>query len=207
MAKPFLEKTRKARKNITWHFLKHYLGSEPYVTHDAGEEFYWIDLYFPSRKDPRGTFYNATLETSQTKFEDLCKDMAIERANKVFEPVFDFFDPHPNADLPLWEGLTWFEWTTREQGRLAKDPSIYVCKEIKCFKDYKYGVGLVADVNVPIITHNVIIEFIERFWELGEPFYAKDPTPLSFPDSAFDLKVNSLKGFGKWYADSIDKEE
>jgi len=191
----FLDKPRSARKKITWYFLK-LLGDQPYITHDAGDEFYWIDFYFPSKKDPRGTFYNATLETSQTKFEELCKDLAIEGASKIQEPKFSIYkEAEANTQLPLWEGLTWYDWIKKEQLRLAQDPSIYVCRETKCLKDYRYGVGLVADIDVPIITPKDIIGFIERFWELGEPFYSEDPAPLSFPDSNFQLKVNTLKGF------------
>lgn len=192
----FLDKPRSARKKMTWHFLK-LLGDQPYLTHDAGEEFYWIDFYFPSKKDPRGTFYNATLETSETKFEELCKDMAIEGASRILEPKFSLWnDPGSfNTELPLWEGLTRYKWIQKEQLRLAQDPSVYVCKETKCFKDYRYGVGLLADINVPIITPKDIVGFIERFWELGEPFYSEDPTPLSFPNSTFQLKVNTVKGF------------
>lgn len=196
MAKPFLQRPRKVRKSITWHFLKS-LADRPYLSYDAGNEFYWVDFYFPSKKDRKGTFYNATLETSQTKFEDLCKDLALSNASKITEPIFSFLGngEFSNIKLPLWEGKSWYDWLQQEERRLAKDPNIYVCEELKCFKDYRCGVGLTADINVPIITSEVIIEFIEKFWEQGEPIYRKNSTPLRFPDSSFHLKVNTLKGF------------
>lgn len=187
----FEDQTRKRRKASTYHVTKNLKG-KLYTTWDDGEEFHWTDIYFLSKKDPKGTFYNATLETTREAYKELCESTAFDRAEKICPSIG--YRLGNLTQESNWNGMRWIDFITSETTKIMNSGNITVCPEIKKLKGYRYGIGLHATLDVPMLNRFNIEAFIVEFWEMGEPGNWKGQ-PISFPANEIDmgLHANHLK--------------
>jgi len=195
MSKPFVNQTRAVRKAVTYKFHRDVLKGQLFSTIDDGEEFHWIDIEFVSKIDPKGTFYNCALETTRYAFEEKCRDLAFDNAERVHPVEFSWVDPSKgNDNKPLWNGLTYFEFCNQETTRLMDSGEVFVRPEIRKKRNYKWGVGLIGVIDEPILNVGTIIEFIHHFWGMGEPdFFQGCPVTFKSSDIQQGLKANKIK--------------
>jgi len=150
----------------------------------------WADVLFLSPRPP--LFYNATLRTTRYAFREGVEELAREASYQLApdrEP--DFFsrgrrDPRTKYWVydyeplrhPELDGLTRHEWIGRELPRLADGCTVQVFESWILHRDYEFGLGLEAVIDVPFLTIEAINGFIDRFLTTETDF--RSVTPLSY---------------------------
>jgi hypothetical protein len=162
-----------------------------FYTHDYlhGENG-WANAIFLSPRPP--LFYNALLRTTRYAYREEVENLASDASYELApdrEP--DFFsrgrrDPktkywvydYEPLRYPELDGLTRQDWITRELPRFADARTVHVFESWTLHRDYEFGLGLEAVIDVPFLTIEALHGFIDRFLAAETDF--RSDTPLSY---------------------------
>jgi len=184
-----------------------------FFTHDYlhGENG-WADVYFLGHKAP--VFYNATLHTTRSAYKDKVWDIAWDRSYVLAPDVEPGLleqmvkDPQtghyvvPSREpvcFPALDNLSRIDWVQRQLPAIADEQAIQVFEEWSLHRDYEYGIGLHATLDVPFITISAINTFIERF--LASESACRASLPLSYRHADithWGLESNALIDPWEW---------
>ncbi len=162
-----------------------------FYTHDYlhGENG-WADVLFLSPRPP--LFYNAILSTTRYDYREKVHELASEASYQMApdrEPDFHsrgrrdpktkhwIYDYEP-LRYPELDGLTRLQWIERELPRFADARTLQVFEYWTLHRDYAYGMGLEAVIDVPFLTIEAIEGFIDRFLNTDTGY--RSDTPLSY---------------------------
>lgn len=186
--KPYGDLSSRRRKQIYIRMKNQIRRSAPnlgglFYTHDYmhGQNG-WIDLYFIGKNR---VVYNVTLETTRCAYKEAVSDAAWDAADarlprkldlfskSVKDPVTGLWTLHrePEVGHAEYDGLTRFEFVQREERRIADAGTVKVFEHWTLHRDYAFGVGLHATIDVPFLTVDAVNDFIRRFIEDGEKAY------------------------------------
>lgn len=191
---PWSDKPRKVKRDGIISLKNKIKRAAPWLgglfwSHDAIEKNAWVDVYFLSA-DGR-TIYNATLDTATYDFHQRAFSKACETASSM-KPLFDdpkcrdldlLFNPTPEqaearekAEAAVYDGLTRYKWIDRKRNEIIESGSEPSFEEIRLDRDYGFGVGLMATINIPFLDVVGIHQFIQGFLDGGElPFLSDRP--------------------------------
>lgn len=172
----------------------------------------WADVFFPGYKAP--VFYNAALQTTRTAFKEAVWDAAWERSyalapdiepslldRMVKDPVSgNYVVPEREpVRYPALSGLTRMEWVQAQLPLIADEGTIQVYEEWTLHRDYSYGIGLHATLDVPYLTIAAINSFIERFLADESGHRATHPCKYTHVDiEHWGLESNALIEPWEW---------
>lgn len=163
-----------------------------FFTHDYihGENG-WLDVYFPAHKAPN--FYNVTLQTTRYAYRELVRDRAFDLSYELApesEPsLFDRMVKNPQTGLyeappreplryPELNQMTRYAWIESQLPVIADSGNISVFEEWEIDREYAYGIGVHATLNVPYLDIATIGIFVRRFMEKPNNFH--DPAPRTY---------------------------
>lgn len=201
---PFIDLSRKKRGRATLAIrhvcarLKPLLGGRFVSSYWEGcprlpeEGCQWFDCFFPGLD--KFTFWNVEIITARTKFYDLVRRMANDRANSLLteeerESLVTFPDKIDENgktystlefnDSPFLQfgGLSYMGFTERTAREIAAGEPPTVYEEFKIDTGYAYGIGLHIVVDAENITKDVIEQAIDRFTAVGQKDW-KSPEPV-----------------------------
>lgn len=176
-----------------------------FYTHDYlhGENG-WIDGYFLSARTK--TFYNFALQTTRYAYVEAVRDAAWDAADKLVPYDFDIIrhserDPETGLyrlNFPVdngsvaFGGLTRMAWIDGETRRLADLRETTVREEVTLHRDYAYGIGLHATIDVPALTVETVNAFIRRFLE-QEAEWKGEPLSFTWDEAGYwGLQSNAI---------------
>lgn len=118
------------------------LGDSPEFAH-----FQFIGKY-----EGKEVIYDALMATLAFHFDSTIWNMALERLAKELNT-----DPE-SIDTEKYE-----EDLFEIMDEIEDEEGFKVAESVEIDPDFEYGVGIEVQLNVPEITHEVIVEFIENF--------------------------------------------
>ena len=154
------------------------LGGRFYTYDYLHGENGWLDIYFLSRQ--LRVFYNATLETTARAFRGKVEDIAFDRSCLLVPYRSSLLDrlgkgnTVTTADLeePIiadaFGGLNRRQWIEQEVARFIEEGEVTVCEQVKLDRGFSFGIGLIATLDVPVLTMETIDNFVDEFliqWE------------------------------------------
>jgi hypothetical protein len=204
--KHFIDLPRNKRADEVFK-LKHNIAKGKYPnfhTYDVLDQgVSWADVYFIGRD--KFTLWNATLETAANHRDDHYWSLAWDRTHGALtqeehdsrpDPFKDgirlangykqlVFNEEPKFDK--FEGRTFNEQMDHVISTLT-DP---VFERIRILPNYRYGIGLEAVLDVPLLTADIIEKFIDGFNTVKDPINFTRTTPAVHVDAPV-YKSNSL---------------
>ncbi|MBF0420951.1 MAG: hypothetical protein HQL78_12385, partial [Magnetococcales bacterium] len=125
------------------------------------------DGYFLGKIPP--IFYNFSFETTRHAYMNLVFDAAMDTAdalvprencgdwllrNKPGQPL-----QIPNPLYPELGGLTRMDWVEQQLPGMANSGDYHVVEKWSLHRDYRFGIGLHATIDVPFLTIKAVIAF------------------------------------------------
>ena len=146
----------------------------------------WIDCYFLGKN--KFTFYNCALETARYAYKEAVSEAAWDAADELvhydYDLIFRRTDKESQRDTDAshseFGGLTRFEWVKQEQRRLADTGRIQVFEKLSLHRNYRFGIGLHATIDVPYLTVDTINNFISQFLGDEKPYYRNQALTYSY---------------------------
>ena len=186
-----------------------------FITHDYmhGQNG-WVDACFLGHKAP--VFYNLAIQTTSYAYKeavrDRARDLAYERAPHREPSCIDgaiknsksgLYEVPPREPLryPELDGMTRLEWAESQRKVIADSGEIQVFEEWTLHRDYAYGIGLHATIDVPFLTIEAINGFIDRF--LAQESNYRNPAPRTYGHehiTHWGLESNALVEPWNWPA-------
>jgi len=185
-----------------------------FYTHDYihGENG-WLDALFLGRRAP--IFYNATLRTTRYAYKEAVWDLAWERSYELApdrEPDFlgrGYRDPitkHwvvPAREPVLYPelgGRSRIDWIERQLPQLADARTLDMFEQWTRHRDYEYGIGIEATIDVPFLTIEAIAGFIARFLHTEADYRASTPIRYGYNEiGRWGLESNALVEPWNWH--------
>ena len=174
----------------------------------------WIDACFLGLKAP--VFYNLTLETTRYAYKEAVREQAWERSytlaaerepsildRAVKDPKTGNYvtAPREPCHYPELDNLTRIDWVQMQLATIADARTIQVFEAWSLHRDYAYGIGLHATIDVPFLTIDAVNVFIDCFMKLVADF--RDPVPRSYGHEEiahWGLESNALIDPREWAA-------
>lgn len=173
-----------------------FLSDILFNTLDNNKEYrrtrHWIDVYFPSKKDP-AVLWNATIITCLQEFEDKIENKAFEKAREgltkeEFEEIIDLKTVPVNIGniivhevvskeqegKEVFNGRTYYEEIDFQKENNITDNSFEIKERYEIYKDYTYGIGVTIVVNENHLNQGVVERAIEDFYRRGEKEWESD---------------------------------
>ncbi|MBF0261217.1 MAG: hypothetical protein HQL97_05160 [Magnetococcales bacterium] len=153
----------------------------------------WMDGYFLSKAPP--LFYILTLKTTRHAYREEIWGAAIDRSialvswerEKGIQQQTSLnhrcsgrnrektWTIHPKCPtFPEFGGLSRIDWATQQEPGLANSGDYHVVENWSVQRDYPFGIGLIASIDVPFLTIEAVIDFIQRFLDGGELDFTSD---------------------------------
>jgi hypothetical protein len=202
----FKDRSRKYRKGKVFRLKKlieregtNNLFYSRHMVLDDGTHGSWVDIYFLSDKD-KSIFWNACLTTKYSALHSAVSEKAFNIAYDLLskEEIKEEFawsfspaqtthggkiltwqlNPRPKKNYPQFSGMTFDEFKKQKEKEIFKSGDVQVFEEAKVHKNYAYGCGLEAIIDAEDITLDHIVQFINKFKQLGEVQFKSDE-PLS----------------------------
>lgn len=181
----------------------------------------WADVYFLGRKAP--VFYNTALQTTRTAFKEAVWDEAWDRSHALapdVEPsLFERMVKDPKTGnyvvperepvrYPALSGLSRMDWVQAQLPAIANEGTIQVFEEWMLHRDYSYGIGLHATLDVPFLTIDAINHFIECFLACKSAYRAPQPCNYTYADiEHWGLESNALDEPWEWAKTGVKEEK
>lgn len=149
---------------------------------------HWIDVYFPSKKDP-AILWNATIITCLQDFDDNIKRDAFDKASsklttKEIDSILDR-ETIPvfgkNGDIiaeqeiykeperkDIFDGRTYYEEIDFQKEKNINDNNFEIKERYEIYKDYVYGIGITIVVDENHLNQEAVERAIEDFYRRGE---------------------------------------
>lgn len=173
-----------------------FLSDILFNTLDNNKEYrrtrHWIDVYFPSKKDP-AVLWNATIITCLQEFEDKIENKAFEKAREgltkeEFEEIIDLKTVPVNIGniivhevvskeqegKEVFNGRTYYEEIDFQKENNITDNSFEIKERYEIYKDYTYGIGVTIVVNENHLNQGSVERAIEDFYRRGEKEWESD---------------------------------
>jgi len=138
---------------------------------------------------------------------DLSHELVPDRepflGRSVKNPKTGMYEVPPREPLryPELDGMTRFDWVESQQKVIADSGEIQVFEGWTLHRDYAYGIGLHATIDVPCLTIETVNEFVDRFLALESDY--RDPVPRSYRHDEiahWGLESNALVEPWDWAA-------
>jgi hypothetical protein len=160
----------------------------------------WVDIYFLSDKD-KSLFWNACLTTKYSALSSITSEKAFNHAYDLLseeerkaEFTWSFspsqtthggkvltweLAPRPKKKYPQFGDLTFNEFKLQKQKEILENGDFQIFERADVHKNYAYGCGLEVVIDANDITIDHIVEFINKFKQLGETgFKGKEPLSI-----------------------------
>ena len=170
-----------------------------------------MDIYFLSRQP--GVFYNATLETIVCAFREKVEDIAFDRSCLLVPYRSSLLDrlakgntvTTDDLEEPIiadaFGGLNRRQWIEQEVVRLIEEGKVTVHAQVKLDREYSFGIGLIATLDVAALTVETINNFVdvfltqeERPWERRQMMFDR-----SILDKTHKIESNLLVEPWEWH--------
>jgi hypothetical protein len=131
----------------------------------------WMNFGFLGKR--HRVVYIASLRTVAYAFKGAVESAAWDEAEALapYEPIprlktpadFDAMFSGGPTYYPQLDGLTRMDWIRREYRRIADSGKISVRDCVNIKRDCRWGISIDAVIDVPVLTIEVVNEFIRRF--------------------------------------------
>lgn len=155
---------------------------------------HWIDVYFPSKKDP-SILWNATIITCLQDFDDNIERDAFDKASsklttkeidsildKETIPVFgkngdiiaeqEIYKEQEKKDI--FDGRTYYEEIDFQKENNIEENVLEIRERYEVYKDYVYGIGITIVVDEDHLNQQAVERAIEDFYRRGEKEWVSD---------------------------------
>lgn len=124
----------------------------------------FVDAYF---LDKFPIFYNCTFLTTKLHYRDAIEDLAMDESRKILEypngwAEWNSLETKQN-DLEAFGGISRFDWINRRSEEIIDEGKIIFAHQIKLEYDYADGIGLTAILDEPVLTVDILNEFIRKY--------------------------------------------
>lgn len=157
----------------------------------------YVDCEFLGKDNK--TFYNCTIQTTRDAYRYEVYGTAKRTSFNIVPADYDhiFNDKNDNVERPdpdgpndYFGGLSRYEWISEQCRLIADERTVQVFEEVTLHYDYRCGIGLVATLDVPYITVDVLNNFIRCFLETEKPY--RKETALSYSYDEVDWESDHV---------------
>src|SRR6185437_7378829 len=150
----------------------------------------WMSFGFIGKRSR--VVYICSLRTAAYAYKGAVEDAALDEAEALAprEPWPTRLTPATIEELfarreptfPQLDGLTRLEWSRREERRIAESGKISVREYVKVDRKGRHGISVDAVIDVPLLTIEVVNDFIRKFLETEEPSVGTKELTFSYDE-------------------------
>jgi hypothetical protein len=176
----------------------------------------WMSFGFLGKRSR--VVYICSLRTAAYAYKDAVESAAYDEAEalaprepwptRLTDANIDEFFSRPTPTYPQLDGLTHLEWARREERRIADSGKISVREYVNIKRDSRWGISVDAVIDVPVLTIEVVNDFIRRFLETEAPSRGAKDLTFTYDQAAGGslLESNAIIEPWDWHEVEINTE-